>query len=874
MRRIVPAYALSLLVLAGAVLLRWLLDPLMGDSLPLVTLFGAVAAAVWVGGYQPALLVTLVGYVTCHYLFIAPRGTFAFTAEIGVGVGAYLFTCALIIGIGEGMRRAQMRASTRGELLRVTLGSIGDAVITTDIEGRVTYLNRVAESLTGWTQQDALGHALDEVFRIVNDDSRETVESPAAQALRRGVVVGLANHTLLIARDGAERPIDDSAAPIKDERGVVSGCVLIFRDVSERRQWEKREAARLLSARLLASIVESSDDPIISKSLDGIIQTWNAAAERLFGYTSDEAVGRHISIVIPPDRIAEEDHIIATLKAGTRIEHFETERLRKNGQRILVSLTVSPIRDEAGVVIGASKMVRDITERSLAESERQKLVTLVENSTDFISICDMTAVPIFMNRAGLQMIGLDSLEEARTVRVTDFFFPEDEPRVNELFREVLDKGHAEMDVRFRHFKTGQALWMSYKVLRLDDPRGQPVAIATVSQDVTERRRMEDSLRGLAADLAEADRRKDEFLATLAHELRNPLAPLSNTLEILKRSSGPDASVRRGLDTMERQLEQLVRLVDDLLDLSRITHNRIELRKRPVELASVLRQAILAAQPLANAARHTIEVNVPSEPLYLHADPVRLAQVFGNLLNNSCKYTPPGGTIRVTAQRDDQSAVVTVTDTGIGIPRDRLASIFDMFAQVDQTLERSQGGLGIGLTLVKRLVELHSGTIEAQSAGEGLGSAFVVRMPAALDVAHVAQPAASETQTSSATHRILVVDDNEDSADSLAMLLQLTGHEVFTAHDGPSALEAAEQHRPGVVLLDIGLPALNGYDVCRRIRQEPWGKTMVLIALTGWGQDEDRRRSQEAGFDSHLVKPVDHTRLLALLATLTEPRTTS
>jgi signal transduction histidine kinase len=205
--------------------------------------------------------------------------------------------------------------------------------------------------------------------------------------------------------------------------------------------------------------------------------------------------------------------------------------------------------------------------------------------------------------------------------------------------------------------------MAYKVLRLDEPRGQPVAIATVSQDVTERRRMEDSLRGLAADLAEADRRKDEFLATLAHELRNPLAPLSNTLEILKRSSGQDASVRRGLDTMERQLEQLVRLVDDLLDLSRITHNRIELRKRPVELASVLRQAILAAQPLADAARHTIEVNVPSEPIYLHADPVRLTQVFGNLLNNSCKYTPPGGTIRVTAQRDDQSAVVTVTDTG-------------------------------------------------------------------------------------------------------------------------------------------------------------------------------------------------------------------
>lgn len=877
MRRTVPTYAISLLVLAGAVLLRWLLDPVVGGSLPLVTLFGAVAAAVWLGGSTPALLITIVGYVACHYLFIEPRGTFSFDAGIVVGALAYLFTCALIIWIGEAMRRAQTRASARGELLRVTLGSIGDAVITTDIEGRVTYLNRAAESLTGWTEQDALGHPLAEVFRIINEDSRETVESPATRALRQGVVVGLANHTLLVARDGSERPIDDSAAPIRDERDVVSGCVLIFRDVSERRQWEKREADRLLSARLLASIVESSDDAIISKSLDGIIQTWNAAAERLFGHTSEEAVGRHISLVIPPDRIAEEDRIIATLKAGTRIEHFETERIRKNGQRILVSLTVSPIRNDAGVVIGASKIVRDITERRLAESERQKLVTLVENSTDFIGICDMNAVPIFVNGAGLQMIGLDSLEESRTVRFTDFFFPEDEPRVNELFREVLDKGHGEMDVRFRHFKTGQALWMAYKVLRLDDASGQPVAIATVSQDVTERRRMEDSLRGLAADLAEADRRKDEFLATLAHELRNPLAPLSNTLEILKRSSNQDASLRRPLDTMERQLEQLVRLVDDLLDLSRITHNRIELRKRPVELASVLRQAVLAARPLADAARHTIEVDVPSEPVYLHADPVRLTQVFGNLLNNSCKYTPPGGTIRLTAQRDDQSVVVTVTDTGIGIPRDKLASIFDMFAQVDQTLEQSHGGLGIGLTLVKRLVEMHRGSVEAQSAGEGHGSTFVVRLPAALAVAQVAQPAASEThetQTSSATHRILVVDDNEDSADSLAMLLQLTGHEVFIAHDGHGALDAAEQHRPGVVLLDIGLPSLNGYDVCRRIRQQPWGKTMVLIALTGWGQDEDRRRSQEAGFDGHLVKPVDHTRLLTLLATLTEPRTTS
>ena len=874
MRRTAPVYATALLVLAAAVLLRWLLDPVMGDSLPLVTLFGAVAAAVWIGGYGPALLVAVVGYIACTYLFIPPRGQLGLeTPETVVGFIAYLFTCSLIVGIGEALRIAQLRAKAQGELLRVTLGSIGDAVITTDNEGRVTYLNRVGESLTGWTHHEAIGHPLNDVFRIINEDTRQTVESPVARALREGAVVGLANHTLFVGKDGVERPIDDSAAPIMDERGVVSGCVLIFRDVSERRQGEKREAERLVSARFLASIVESSDDAIISKSLDGIIQSWNAAAERLFGYTSSEALGRHISLIIPPDRIAEEDHIIATLRAGTRIDHFETERLRKNGRPVLVSLTVSPIRDDKGHVVGASKIVRDISERKLAESERQKFVTLVENSTDFIGICDVNGMPIFVNRAGLRMVGLDSLDEARTVHVRDFFFPEDQPRIiDEFFPTVLEKGHGEVDVRFRHFKTGEARWMAYKVLTLDDDTGRTVAIATVSQDVTERRELEDNLRELAADLAEAARRKDEFLATLAHELRNPLAPLSNMLEILKRGTNQDASVRRGLDTMERQLEQLVRLVDDLLDLSRITHNRIELRKRHVELASVIRQAALAAQPLAEAARQTLDVNVPDEPIHLHADPVRLTQVFGNLLNNSCKYTPPGGAIRVTVHRDGDDAVVTISDTGIGIPADKLDMIFDMFTQVDRSREQSQGGLGIGLTLVKRLVEMHGGTVEAESAGEGHGSVFEIRLPALQEMADAATPAAGDTRRTSSTHRILVVDDNADSADSLAMLLELTGHEVYTAHDGHSAIASAEEHRPDVVLLDIGLPVLNGHEVCRTIRQQPWGKAMVLIALTGWGQDEDRRRSQEAGFDGHLVKPVDHPRLLELLASLTEPRT--
>jgi PAS domain S-box-containing protein len=1008
-RRPFLAYAIAIGALVAAVLVRWLLDPLIGNSLPLVTLFGAVAVAVWVGGYRPAVVIGILGYFACNYLFIEPRRElYLGDVQNVVGLIAYLFTCFLIVGIGEAMRFAQRRASERGELLRVTLGSIGDAVITTDTEGRVTYLNAVAETLTGWTRHDALGRPLDTVFRIVNEADHQSLESPATRALRDGTIVGLANHTVLVGKDGVKRPIDDSAAPIKDENGRVSGCVLIFRDISGRRRWETDEAGRLLSARLLASIVESSDDAIISKSLDGIIQSWNAAAERLFGYSADQAVGRHISLIIPPERIAEEDHIVATLKAGHRVEHFETERLHSSGRLVLVSLTISPIKDAAGNVIGASKIARDITrqrqseererqllaeaaaanakfraffdqgalfagimdvdgtilepnrlswegcgytreeiigkpfwegpwwspsaalverikaasaeaaagqtfraempyfvadgseriadviihpikdeqgrvlflaptgtditDRKRAEADRQKFVTLVENSTDFIGMCDLDGVPFYINPAGLKMVGLEGIEQARRTHVRDFFLPEDQPRImDEFFPSVVEHGQGEIEARFRNFRTGDTRWMAYKVLALSDASGRTVAFATVSQDVTDRRRLEDDLRKLARDLSEVDRRKNEFLATLAHELRNPLAPLSNTLEILKRTGGNSETVLQAVDTMKRQLGQMVRLVDDLLDLSRITHDRLDLRKDQIELAVVIQQAIQVCRPLAESAGHEVRVIMPSKPIYLYADSARLIQVFANLLNNSCKYTNPGGKIVVTAERHGSDAVVTVEDNGIGIPPDKLHSIFDMFTQIDQSVERSQGGLGIGLTLVKRLVRMHGGAVEARSAGEGLGSEFVVRLPIMFDGRDAATPVQTAAERRMPTRRILVVDDNQDSAASLAMLLQITGHETYMAHDGAAAFEAVEKHRPDVILLDIGLPALNGYEVCRRLRDQPWGKRIVIIALTGWGQEEDRRKSREAGFDGHLVKPVDYAALLTLLDSLAAER---
>jgi PAS domain S-box-containing protein len=872
-RTSLKSYALGFIAIVLAVLLRWLLDPLMGDAFPLVTLFGAVAAAAWAGGYRVAIPVTLVGYVACHYLFIPPRGHLDInTSANQFGLVAYLFTCSIIIAFGEAARVAQTRVTQSREVFRVTLKSIGDAVITTDTEARVTYLNEVAETLTGWSQGDALGQPLERVFQIVNEVTRNPVGNPATRALREGVVVGLANHTVLIKKDGSECPIDDSAAPIRDEQGHVSGCVLIFRDVTAQRLVERERVKQLNTAQLLASIVETSNVAMIRKRLDGTIESWNAAAERLFGFTAEEAVGRHISIVIPPERLAEEEQIIASLRAGKRIEHYETERVRSDGQIIIVSLTISPIKDEAGSVIGASKIVRDVTERKRVERDREMFVTLIENSTDFIAMCDLDAVPFFINRSGLALVGLESIEEARRTSVSDFFFPEDQPRIiNDFLPSVLETGHGELEIRFRHFKTGEPRWMAYKVLKLTDSENRAVAFATVSQDITERKRLEDNLRVLAADLSENDRRKNEFLATLAHELRNPLAPMSNMLEVVKRSDGNVELIKRAHETIERQLSQMVRLVDDLLDLNRITHDRLELRRSEVELSSVIQQAVEVARPLIDAERHHLIVELPDEPVYLNADRMRLAQVFANLLNNSSKYTKSEGTISLLAERADGEVVVTVRDNGAGIPPDKLHSIFDMFMQVDRTSDRSQGGLGIGLTLVRRLVEMHGGSIEPRSDGEGMGSEFVVRLPVlsapvagALD-SDTAQSVATFARESPVQRRVLIVDDNRDSADSLAMLLEITNNKVYLAHDGVEALAAIETHRPEVVLLDIGLPKLNGHEVCRRVREQPWGQNITIIALTGWGQDSDRRKSHEAGFNGHLVKPVDYDELLELLS---------
>jgi PAS domain S-box-containing protein len=610
------------------------------------------------------------------------------------------------------------------EQLHVTLSSIGDAVIVTDQNGVVTFLNPVAVTLTGWEAHEAAGQLLEQVFHIINEDTRKAVENPVSRVLQEGTVVGLANHTVLVARDGREVPIDDSGAPIRGEGGALVGVVLVFRDVSE--------ARRAMEARLhLAAIVESCDDAIIGMTLEGRIASWNRGAARLYGYTALEVVGKPLSILHPTDHPDQFPAILERVKRGEYIEHFETQRVRKDGSRVDVSLTISPVRNSEGKIIGASKIARDITARK-----------------------------------------------------------------------------------------------------------------------------------------EEDRRKSEFLSLLAHELRNPLAPLRNGLQVMKLAGNDRQTTERARTMMDRQLQHLVRLVDDLLDVSRISRGKLRLRKERITLAAVVAHALEVCEGLVKQQDDELTVTLPEETVYVDADKTRLAQALCNLLNNAVKYSERGSRIWLTAERQGDEAVIRVKDTGVGIPPAMLLRVFDLFTQVDRSLEKSQGGLGVGLTIVKRLVELHGGTVGAYSEGYGMGSEFIIRLPVVLSMMpEPREEAGGQPARPTARRRLLVVDDNADSAGSLAMMLKMMGHEVRTASDGMAGVEAAAAFRPDLILLDIGMPRLNGYDACRRIREQSWGRNVVIVALTGWGQDEDKHRSQEAGFDSHLVKPVEPAALEKLLAGL-------
>ena len=674
--------------------------------------------------------------------------------------------------------------------------------------------------------------------------------SPIVDVLRTGIPAF--NVEVFVERpDGSRLPVLVNFAALKNAQGGITGAITSFMDITERKKME--DTLRMSEERFRAFVTASSD-AVYRMSPD-----WSEMLHlqgRQFVVDTDAPSGTWLQEYIDPD---DQAHVMVAVNEAIRTRsQFELEhRVRRvDGTLGWTYSRAIPLFDAKGEIIEWFGAATDVTERKwamealreagerfrfLAESMPQKLFTAKpDGSIDYI------------NRQWTEFTGL-TFEEIRDGGSKQLIHPDDLEETARRWRQSITAGAAlQLEHRCRR-EDGEYRWHLTRANPMRNAGGNITMWIGSSTDIHE--------------VKEADVRKNEFLAMLAHELRNPLAPLRSMLEIVTRAEGNGDLIKPALATMDRQVRHMTRLIDDLLDVSRISRNKIVLLPEEIELASVIHQVVEAARSGPDSDRRELSVTLPPQPVYLRADPVRLTQVFGNLLHNAYKFTGLGGRISLSAETQAEEVVVTIRDSGIGIPSDMLPNIFEMFAQGDQSLERSQGGLGIGLSLVRRLVTMHGGSVHAFSDGANRGSEFVVRLPALSKKSDSvsAEPPAGDPNAIAATHRILVVDDNHDAADALSILLTLSGNETHLAFDGEEAVQAAEKFRPEVILLDLGMPKLNGYDAARRIREQPWGKDMMLVAMTGWGQDEDRRKTANAGFDAHLVKPVELALLTELLA---------
>jgi PAS domain S-box-containing protein len=627
----------------------------------------------------------------------------------------------------------------------------------------------------------------------------------------------------------------------------------------------------------MRSVVNHVVDGIISIDDAGIIITFNPAAERIFGYSADDVIGTNVKLLMPEPYRGEHDGYIANyLRTGqAKIIGIGREVVgkRKAGSIFPMELAISEFRlADRGYFTG---IVRDITERKRAEEElRQaeaRMRSVVDHVVDgIITIDDAGRIESF-NPAAEKLFGYPRAEILGK-------------NVNILMPEPY---HGEHDGYLRNYLTTgvpKIIGLGREVVgKRKDGSTFPMELAVsgfhiesrrfftgIVRDITERKQLEQELRQRLEELAEADRQKNDFLAMLAHELRNPMAPMRNALHLMNMAGADDNMVRQSRTMMERQLENLVRLVDDLLDVSRIIRGKIELRREELDIATAVMRAIETAQPVIETHGHRLTIELPEAPIWVEADLIRLSQVIANLLTNAAKYTDKAGHITLAVSQDDGHAIVRVRDTGIGISSDVLPRVFDLFVQADRSLARSQGGLGIGLTLVKSLIEMHGGTVTVDSPGLGCGSEFAIKLPVMPRDAKgdldgktgSVQPRVSDA----VRRRVLVVDDNIDAANSIAMILRLSGYDVRCAYDGPAALKTARSYHPEVVVLDIGLPVMSGYEVARQLRSEREFEHVPLVAVTGYGQEEDRHRSFEAGFNCHLTKPVDVFALQAFIST--------
>ena len=622
----------------------------------------------------------------------------------------------------------------------------------------------------------------------------------------------------------------------------------------------------MLDPRIYEYIVDQTKDyAVFFLDPEGRVMSWNQGAQRIKGYAAEEIIGRHFSTFYTRESI-ESGWPQHELKVATAEGRFEDEgwRVRKDGSRFWASVSITALRDEAGKLLGFSKITRDLTDRRLHEEalrqSEERFRLLIEGVSDYaIYMLDPEGVVTSWN-TGAQRIKGYSREEIIGKHFSRFYVPEDlkAGKPWEDLATARRSGRSEAE-GWRVKQNGARFWARTVLNALHDSDGHLRGFAKVTQDLSERRHVQD--------LEKASQNVNEFIAMLAHELRNPLAPIRNAVHIMGQVPAGDPAQQAMRETIDRQSAQLSRIVEDMVDIARITRGALAIESRRVDMSDVVRHAVETSTPAIEAGRHTLELDLPSEALPIVGDPHRLAQVLSNILNNAARYTPAGGSIAVRAREEQNDAVVRVRDTGRGIEPEMIERIFDMFVQGRAPLQRVGGGLGIGLALARRLAELHGGAVEARSEGPNRGSEFTLRIPLAGTVNAIAASAEAKPKSDAQRvmpRRVMVVDDNVDAAAMLDMLLRSLGHETRVTHDGIEALRVAAEFRPEIVLLDIGMPGLDGYEVARRLRTLAKDRPLRIVAVTGWGQDADRARSREAGFDLHLVKPVDASELAQAL----------
>ncbi len=759
-RRYGVAVAAWLVALA---LVSWLRSTI-GSDLYFPPFTGAVMVAAWFGGLGPGLLATALATAGNAYFFAEPLWSFGIASgSDAVRVAVFVAVAIGISLLAEARNRLALHAGQSGEWLRVTLTSIGDAVIVTDASGLVTFVNRVAESLTGWPLERALGRPLADVFHIVNERTRLTVEDPVRKVLEQGKVVGLANHTILIRPDGSEVFIDDSAAPVRDADGALAGVVLVFRDVTARRGAEIALERQNEELHLHAALIDQAYDAIFVRDENDTIVVWNHGAEQLYGWSREEALGRNPHELLRTAFPVSLADVNETLAAG-RPWQGELVHSRRDGSAVVV--------DSKQAIVRGAKSGR---------------------------------------------------------------------------RHVLE----------------------------------------INRDITPRRKAEDALRASEAmlreqarELTEANRLKDDFLATLSHELRTPLNAIRGWAQLLLTGHLDAVTTARAYETIDRNARAQTQLINDILDVSRIVTGKLRLEVRPVDLAEVLNAAIEVVRPALEGKRIAIVTRFDRAPALLVGDPDRLQQVFWNLLTNAVKFTQTDGEIAVNVASVDSRLEVRVRDKGIGIKPEFLPHLFRRFSQADSSTARAHGGLGLGLAIVRHLVELHGGTVRAESDGEGRGATFVIGLPVRAVGPGDAPTDGTAQREEEATQgprpyfqlrglRVLIVDDEVDARDLLGTVLSRSGARVRTSASAREALEALDEFRPDVLICDIGMPGEDGYWLMRSVRARSiaQGGGVPAIALTAYARPEDRARALEAGYQLHVPKPVLPGDLLAAVAGL-------